>query len=405
VDECPSTSPYEYILYNLCIQSCLSGDFFDKKCIISNKNPELREEMINQIYNDIIGGVLDSIIFSTIFENKDFTVLEEDITYQMISSNNTQDLYNNVSSLNLGDCETKLKQHYNITENSSLLILKIDYIVPELFIPVVEYQVFHPETKKPLSLDICRETPITLSYPVLKNISEDDIFKHDPNGEYYNDICFPYTTENKTDIILNDRKNEYNDQKLGLCENKCVFKGYNNMTKRSECNCEVKSNFSDFKAIMKNKDKILNNFIDFESVMNINIIRCFKNVFDIEGLKNNIGSYIILASIFISATSCSLFYIVEYKNIFKQINSIIKNKQPNNKIMKYKRGSFDMNNNREANYNNNNKNDILLPHKKNEKIYDLDKNSINTNSSMNKISNTLKIKISPNNKTSNSEKK
>ena len=100
--------------------------------------------MVNQIFNDIIKGFLDSIIFSTIFENKDFTVMEDDIAYQMISSNNTQDLYNNVSSINLGDCEKKLKQYYNITENNSLLILKIDYIIPDLFIPVVEYQVFHP---------------------------------------------------------------------------------------------------------------------------------------------------------------------------------------------------------------------------------------------------------------------
>ena len=407
MDECPSTSPYEYILYNLCIQSCLSGDFFDKKCIISNKNPELREEMINQIYNDIIGGVLDSIIFSTIFENKDFTVLEEDITYQMISSNNTQDLYNNVSSLNLGDCETKLKQHYNITENSSLLILKIDYIIPEFFIPVIEYKVFDPETKEPLNLDICQETPITLSYPVLKNISEEDIFKHNPNEKYYNDICFPYTTENKTDIILNDRKNEYNSNNLGLCENKCIFIGFNNMTKKSECNCEVKSNFNDFKTIIKNRDKILNNFIDFESVMNINIIRCFHNIFNIEGLKNNIGSYIILANFLISIINCSLFYIIEYKNTFKQINIIIKKKQQHNKTIKYKRGSIDynsMNDNKESHYKKNININILSPPKKNNKINDFDKSSLNSNSSINKMANSLKIKTSSNNLTYKSDK-
>jgi hypothetical protein len=72
-----------------------------------NDNSDTNKEN-NQIFNDIIKGFLDSIIFSTIFENKDFTIMEDDITYQMISSNNTQDLYNNVSSINLGDCEKNL---------------------------------------------------------------------------------------------------------------------------------------------------------------------------------------------------------------------------------------------------------------------------------------------------------
>ena len=165
---------------------------------------EIREELINQIYKDIIGGILNPLFFPVFEENNDLTVMEEDITYQIISSSNEQDIYNNVSSIYLGDCEKKLKQFYNISENCSLLILKIDYIIPELFIPVVEYQVFHPETKIPLKLNICQETPITLSYPILKNISEDDFFKHNPNGEYHNDICHLYTTDNKTDIILND---------------------------------------------------------------------------------------------------------------------------------------------------------------------------------------------------------
>ena len=260
--------------------------------------------------------------------------MEEDITYQIISSSNDQDIYDNVSSIYLGDCEKKLKQYYNISENSSLLILKIDYIIPELFIPVVEYQVFHLETKIPLALNICQETPITLSYPILKNISEDAIFKHDPNGEYYNDICCPYTTENKTDIILNDRKKEYNNNNLGLCENNCTLIGYNNKTKRSECNCEVKTNFNNFNDIMKNKDKILYKFMDFKSVMNINIISCFKKVFNFEGLKNNIGSYIILSNILIFMINCPLFYKFEYKNVFKQINLIIMKKQED--IMNFK---------------------------------------------------------------------
>ena len=143
--------------------------------------------------------------------------------------------------------------------------------------------------------------------------------------------------------------------------------------------------------------------------MNINIIRCFNNVFNIEGLKNNIGSYIILSNIFISIITCSLFYIIEYKNVFKQINSIIKKKQENNKTINCKRRSINynsMNNNNNNNKNCNNNNNICSAPKKKNKIYDLDKNTLNVNLYRNEVANVLKNNVTPNNMnmTPNSEK-
>ena len=47
-----------------------TDDFFEKKCIIKNKNQEIREEMLNQIFNDIIKSFLDSIIFQLFLKIK-----------------------------------------------------------------------------------------------------------------------------------------------------------------------------------------------------------------------------------------------------------------------------------------------------------------------------------------------
>ena len=107
------------------------------------------------------------------------------------------------------------------------MIFKIDYIIPGLYIPIVEYKFFHPDTKESLDLNTCIDSPISLSYPILKDINN-NTFMHDPNNEYYNDKCYPYTTDNRTDIILNDRKNEYNNKNLGLCEKNSRFIGINN---------------------------------------------------------------------------------------------------------------------------------------------------------------------------------
>ena len=38
------------------------------------------------------------------------------------------------------------------------------------------------------------------------------------DSNYYHDICFPYTTKKKTDIILNDRQKIFKDENLTLCQ-------------------------------------------------------------------------------------------------------------------------------------------------------------------------------------------
>ena len=49
-------------------------------------------------------------------------------------------------------------------------------------------------------------------YPAI--IDENNEFKYNPSSEYYNDICYTYTTENDTDITLTDRKNEYKENNM-----------------------------------------------------------------------------------------------------------------------------------------------------------------------------------------------
>ena len=41
-------------------------------------------------------------------------------------------------------------------------------------------------------------------------VEEKNIFKYNASDQYYNDVCYIYTTEDGTDITLTDRKSEYN---------------------------------------------------------------------------------------------------------------------------------------------------------------------------------------------------
>ena len=146
--------------------------------------------------------------------------------------------------------------------------------------------------------------------------------------------------------------------------------------------------------------------------MNLDIIFCIKNIFSLNGLINNIGSYTILSSILISMINTILFYIIEYKKIFININEIIKIKT-NKEEIKYNI------NNIQTNYNDINNNnykeekkldekniELYLnknnPPKKNIKIKDIDTNSLNLNLTNNKLYSKVKINITPNNISSNS---
>ena len=54
-----------------------------------------------------------------------------------------------------------------------------------------------------------------------------------------------------------------------------------------------------------NKAKLLENFYDIKSFSNFNFLVCYKNLFKIEGILENIGSYLMLNN----------YYYILYKTI------------------------------------------------------------------------------------------
>ena len=84
-------------------------------------------------------------------------------------------------------------------------------------------------------MTVCENEKIQISIPV--NIDENNLFKYNISSDYYNEICFQFTTEYKTDI---DRWNEYVNNNMSLCESNCEFTGYNFDKKEVICECNVK---------------------------------------------------------------------------------------------------------------------------------------------------------------------
>ena len=262
VEACPTSSEYRYEYHNRCYKKCPEGlEEYNNKCslkddiiTISEFNSKssmtinikeisydftqtedvillAKNTKIIEFKEDIMNGHIDEILENITKNGEDYILKDEDnTTYQVTNTENQKNnKNNNISSINLGRCETELKKIYKINDTIPLIIFKIDYYPPDLLIPIVLYEIYHPINKSKLDLTYCKEIFLELNIPV--SIDEKSLFKYDPNSNYYTDNCYSFTTDNGTDIILSDRQQEFIDNKLSLCENKCNYIRYEAKTK------------------------------------------------------------------------------------------------------------------------------------------------------------------------------
>ena len=344
-------------------QNFSSENFFKESQNVNIENITIIDGIIKNIKEDIINGNLNSLLKNITKGKNDLLVKTNDTIFQITTTENQKNnTYENISTLNLGDCENRLKQIYNIPTYLSLIIFKIDYYKEGSLIPIIFYEIYHPLDKSQLDLNYCKDILISLNIPV--SIDEDNYFKYDPNSEYYNDECYAYTTENGTDIILNDRQNEYNDNNLSICENNCILMGYDNATKKASCECAAKSRISLISEIIDD-DKILSNdFVNGDNyTYNIVTMKCIYTLFSKDGLLTNIGNYILFFSLFVFIISIIIFYKCGYLMIENDINQIKDLKTKERKKIHYhtnnKKDNYEINQIKKNNIKKKNKKPII----------------------------------------------
>jgi hypothetical protein len=310
--------------YSQAIKNFSSKSFFQESKQINIESPAQKDEIIKNVKEDLINGNLNSLLKDVIEGAKqDLIAIDNDIIYQITTTENQQNnSYANISTVNLGECEQKLKDIYHINNTLPLIILKVDYYMPGLLIPIIGYEVYHPTNKSQLDLNHCKDNYVKLKIPV--SINEDNLFKHDPNSDYYNDECNTYTTENGTDILINDRQNEYIYNNFSLCENNCSFNGYEKNTKKAKCECETKPAIGLISDIIKKEDILSNNFNSTDdTTLNIATMKCISTLFSKKGLITNVASYILLFSFTFFSISLIIFYKCGYHFFEDEINQLI----------------------------------------------------------------------------------
>ena len=317
----------------LFLKECIANYLFKKVCDICNNTNLDADKVLLKIEEEFKNGGMDSLIKKiTEGEKKDFSIELDNLIYTITTPENQKNQKNkNVSTIDMEECINKLKENYNISENETLLILKIDFYEKGILIPIIEYKVyFKNET---LDLNYCKDIKIKIDIPV--SINEKEEFRYNSLSKFYKDICFTYTTESETDICLPDRKREFEEKNLSLCESNCDYKGYDYITKKVSCECEIKIKFPFISKIVIDKDKLLRKFSDVKNYINLNVMKCWRDLFTKKGLISNVGSYLILGIIFICIIILIIFSIKGYKQIYKkifEIKAIIKNNKQRIKL-------------------------------------------------------------------------
>ena len=350
--------PNGYIKLNEFSKECTLYDIgiiFDNLTINEINITEISKEEEIQYYDNIIKKL--EMGFTSYFDTsisdigKAIYFRAEKMIFTITSlQNQNNDINNNLTKINLGECENLLRKEYNISVNETLYIEKIDIFNEENETPKVKYDVYcklFGTNLIKLNLTVCTNTKILISIPI--NISEfpdnlDNLDIYNSNSGYYNDICYTTTSEDGTDITLGDRQSNYIDKGKQICQEDCIFTKYDYTTSQAICSCDVKESSSSVKDLMTiDKMKIaLKNFKNIKNFININFLVCYKKLFNIKGLIYNMGFYILSAIVLFHIISIFIFYINQFSGIKMKINDIIfaikENKElHDNKIIKKKK--------------------------------------------------------------------
>ena len=311
---------------------CPFIQLLDEKCKINN----IFNNYLDQITNNV-----ENIIFNySLFNNSHINIIGNKIIYQIISSK-IKSINNNISYIDLGEIEELIKIYNKI---DYFFMLKFDIRINETIPIKTEYKMYNPISKKILNLSIFKNKKINIKAPLRLDYNSLNILKFhekfrfnifNKDEAFFNDICYTFTTDYGTDMILSDRRKVYYKDDIMFCEEGCEFVNYymDNMT--VECKCSIKTNVINKIEIIDFdfKKNDLSSFFNVKTYSNIACMKCYKLLFSKNGFIGNYGNYLLLIIIFIYIIIMTLFYLKYELNILSLIPNYI------NKIKAIKQNS------------------------------------------------------------------
>ena len=160
--------------------------------------------------------------------------------------------------------------------------------------------------------------------------------------------------------MLSDRKNDYYNNNYTTCQSNCEYSSFDSEYKFLKCECKVIVDDIDINDFDKFSKKIYKNFYYILKNSNYKTLKFYKLVFNLEHLKKNKGSFVVLV-FFVGYVSFFIVYIIKgiaplqqeaiqtIINKFQDVNIVDlkkslsnddKNNKPNEKGKKHKGVDF-----------------------------------------------------------------
>ena len=159
---------------------------------------------------------------------------------------------------------------------------------------------------------ICSSSPIIITHPInsdklLLNETQKTRMnlviksKYDPfnkNSKFFTDICTQFTSEDSTDVPLDDRKNDY-FIKLDVCDSENennIYHSYISSNMNSELYIQCK--FGAFESDEEKQsavDVVENGLNTVFKHLNLKILKCNTMLFKLKYFKQNYGVWIMLS--------------------------------------------------------------------------------------------------------------
>ena len=329
--------PEDYPFYLERSHECIENYSFD---VLLNEILHMNVSNTNVLLYDLITekGIQNyNMNGSIIIEGDNNYVYELTNTF-----NDNSDSNNDLSTIDLGECENLLKRENKIDPNIPLIILKLEKTGEVASKRNIQFEVYHPITKVKLDISVCDQidiyVPVNLDpetlglYLDLQNYGY-DLFN--PNDSFYQDICAHYTTENGTDVLLADRKKYFFNDTETACQKGCEYSKYNLEKKQVKCECNVipENNIEPEKENKFTGKMLYESFYDVLKFSNVRILKCYKLVFSFEGENGNYGSILMVVLILVYIVLDFIFFfngIYQLKILIGKI--LFKNKPINDKV-------------------------------------------------------------------------
>ena len=256
------------------------------------------------------------------------------------------------SRVDLGECIHLLKTQGIISSNESLIILQLDSPSSKKVSNEISFALYFSNLTQ-IDISYCNNTKIKITSSVNTSlINNFDKAKsiYDSNGydifnindAFYTDDCSSYTSENGTDLTLKDRRNIYFEE-INFCDDGCIYESYNFELNVVNCICENITNSNNHTSFSLNT--FFKKFINVFKESNIKLVKCYNSVFDIDKLRKNVGSYVMIGLFGFELIILFLYcesglistneiyeMLIKEKDKKKNINSFNKNKELNRSL-------------------------------------------------------------------------